>query len=58
MKKTRLFNNEFYLTIIFIILCCIGMILFSNWRKDKCLKNGGKVIETNFGIMEKCVIGE
>ncbi len=53
-----IFNNEFYLTIIFIILCCIGMTLFSNWRKDNCLKNGGKVIETNFGIMEKCVIGD
>lgn len=57
-KKTRLFTDEFYVFIAFIIIFLIGMVLFSNWRKNQCLKNNGKVIENNMGIMEKCIIGE
>lgn len=57
-KRTRIFTDEFYVCIAFIIIFFIGMFLFSNWRKNQCLKNNGKVIENNMGIMEKCIIGE
>ncbi len=57
-KNNRIFTDEFYITIVFIIVFIIGMILFSNWRKNQCLKRNGKVIENNIGIMEKCILGD
>lgn len=56
MKK--ILSNDFFILIVFIIVCFIAMILFSNWRKNECIKKNGKVVETNLGIMEKCIIGE
>lgn len=57
-KKDRLFTNEFYIFIVLIIIGIAGTILFSNWRKNQCLKKNGKVIEDNIGIMEKCILGD
>ena len=56
MKK--ILSNEYFILIVFIIVWVIAMILFSNWRKNECIKANGKVVEDNLGIMEKCIIGE
>lgn len=44
--------------ILFIIIFFTIMVVFSNWRKNQCIKKGGYVIESNLGIMEKCVLGD
>ena len=54
-------NEEFIAMISFILFVIIFftiMFVFSNWRKNQCIKKGGYVIENNLGIMEKCVIGD
>lgn len=56
MKK--ILTNECFILIIFIVVCIIATILFSNWRKNECIKKNGKVVENSLGIMEKCIIGE
>lgn len=56
MKK--ILSNEYFILIVFIIVCFIAMVLFSNWRKNECIKSNGKVIEDSIGIMEKCIKGE
>ena len=58
MKKHTIIDYEFYIFLIFIIIMFIAMILFSNWRKNECIKNNGKVVEDSIGIMEKCIKGE
>lgn len=55
MKK--ILTNEYFILIIFIVVCFIAAILFSNWRKNECIKKNGKVVEDYLGIMDKCIIG-
>ena len=57
-KKDRLFTDEFYIFIGLVIIATVGMILFSNWRKNQCLNKNGKVIEDNIGLFDKCIYGD
>lgn len=47
-------------TLLFFAIVIVGIIAFiyfSNFRKETCINNDGKVIENVIGIYEKCIYG-
>lgn len=43
---------------ITIVILIVFVIVILNISKNKCIKNGGKVVTDNLGIYEKCIYEE